>query len=110
MLSPLLMFAFMIVVELTGDLSFYYSFQSQFKHYENTLIVCGAILYLIMAFTYYHILKHYNDIAIPNAIYQALTVIAVTLLSLFVVKDTFTIRKTLGIIIVLIGLFVLYEY
>ena len=105
-----ILFFSLILIETLSDLSLYYSFQNKFKQYEKILLSCGAILYLIMAVLYYYILKFYNDLAIPNAIYQALTVIAMTFVSYFIVKEKFTIRKSIGICIVFIGLLVLYDY
>jgi len=106
----LLLFILLIVIETTSDLSLYYSFQKKYKKYENLLIVFGGLLYILMAVLYYYILKYYNDLAVPNAIYQALIVIAMTFVSYFVIKEKFTIKKSMGILIIFIGLIILYEY
>tara|TARA_B100001059_G_scaffold203095_1_gene211472 strand:- start:169 stop:360 length:192 start_codon:yes stop_codon:yes gene_type:complete len=57
-----------------------------------------------MGYVYYTILKQYDNLAVPNAMYQGLSVIAVTLLSLVVLKEKISIQKIIGICIVIIGL------
>ena len=105
-----LLFTLLILIETGSDLCLYNSFQKNYKKYEYLLLAIGCIFYIIMAIIYYYILKHYNDLAIPNAIYQALTVIAMTFVSYFIIKENFTIKKTLGIGSILLGLILLYEY
>ena len=105
-----LLFGLLILIETTSDLCLYNSFQKNYKKYEYLLLTIGCFFYIIMAIVYYYILKYYNDLAIPNAIYQALTVIAMTFVSYFIIKEKFTIQKTLGIGSILFGLLMLYKY
>lgn len=105
-----ILFISLILIETLSDLSLYYSFQTRFKKYNNLLFSIGLLFYLIMGIVYYYILKHYNDLAVPNAIYQALTVIAMTFVSYFIIKEKFNYKKILGISFVLFGLIILYNY
>ena len=105
-----ILFLSLILIETFSDLSLYYSFQKKYKNYEILFFLFGLFLYIVMGITYYYILKHYNDLAVPNAIYQALTVIAMSFVSYFIIKEKFTYKKTLGITIIFIGLILLYSY
>ena len=105
-----ILFISLILIETFSDLSLYYRFQEKYKQYNNLLFSIGLLFYLVMGIIYYYILKYYNDLAVPNAIYQALTVIAMTFVSYFIVKEKFNYKKILGISFVLFGLIILYNY
>jgi len=64
----------------------------------------GMVVSLIMGLLWYYILKQYDNLAIPNALYQCLSVLAVTLVSLFVLNEKLTTTKMVGIFVCIIGL------
>ncbi len=96
------LFILLILIECFGDLAFHYSITQ--RKYKTTNLWIGLVLYLLMGYVYYTILKQYDNLAVPNAMYQGLSVIAVTLLSLVVLKEKISIQKIIGICIVIIGL------
>jgi drug/metabolite transporter (DMT)-like permease len=64
----------------------------------------GMVVSLIMGLLWYYILQQYDNLAIPNALYQCLSVLAVTLVSLFVLNEKLTTTKMVGIFVCIIGL------
>jgi uncharacterized membrane protein len=64
----------------------------------------GLGMMVIMGVLYYEILKSYDNLAVPNAIYQCLSVLAVTFISIVMLKEKVTIQKVVGIAVILFGL------
>ena len=71
---------------------------------KNSVYCAGVLFYVFIGLIYFQILKRYDNLAVPNAIYQCLSVLAVTLLSLVVLKEKISMIKMMGILIILVGL------
>jgi multidrug transporter EmrE-like cation transporter len=71
---------------------------------KNSVYCAGVLFYVFIGIVYFQILKRYDNLAVPNAIYQCLSVLAVTLLSLVVLKEKISMIKMMGILIILVGL------
>ena len=71
---------------------------------KNSVYCAGVLFYVFIGLIYFQILKRYDNLAVPNAIYQCLSVVAVTLLSLVVLKEKISMIKMIGILIILVGL------
>tara|TARA_B100000989_G_scaffold286360_1_gene254938 strand:- start:289 stop:618 length:330 start_codon:yes stop_codon:yes gene_type:complete len=96
------LFIILIVAECLGDYCFHYSISH--KHMKNSVYCAGVLFYVFIGLIYFQILKRYDNLAVPNAIYQCLSVVAVTLLSLVVLKEKISMIKMMGILIILVGL------
>ena len=96
------LFILLILIECFGDLAFHYSITQ--RKYKTIKLWIGLLLYLLMGYVYYNILKKYDNLAVPNALYQGLSVVAVTLLSLIILKEQISRQKVIGICIVILGL------
>ena len=97
-----ILFALLIIADCIGDICFHKSIHDPKNHKPYLLI--GLMLYLCMGFIYYEILKKYDNIAIPNALYQCFSILAVTFVSIVILKEKITNTKIIGIIVILIGL------
>ena len=71
------LFIILIVAECLGDYCFHYSISH--KHMKNSVYCAGVLFYVFIGLIYFQILKRYDNLAVPNAIYQCLSVLAVTL-------------------------------
>ena len=85
------LFIILIVAECLGDYCFHYSISH--KHMKNSVYCAGVLFYVFIGIVYFQILKRYDNLAVPNAIYQCLSVLAVTLLSLVVLKEKISMIK-----------------
>lgn len=104
MIKYFLVFLFFLLVlsECIGDMCFHKSIHG--KKNKNLFLGIGLGMSVIMGLLYYKILQNYDNLAVPNAIYQCLSVLAVTLVSLVVLKEKLTLQKLLGIVVIIIGL------
>tara|TARA_Y100000816_G_C26005634_1_gene525553 strand:+ start:195 stop:539 length:345 start_codon:yes stop_codon:yes gene_type:complete len=104
MIKYFLIFLFFLLVltECIGDMCFHKSINN--KENKNLFLIIGLIMSVVMGLLYYKILQHYDNLAVPNAIYQCLSVLAVTLVSLVVLKEKLTLQKILGIVVIIFGL------
>ena len=96
------LFILLILIECFGDLAFHYSITQ--SNYKKVKCWIGLLLYMMMGYVYFNILKNYDNLAVPNALYQGLSVVAVTLLSLIILKEQISRQKVIGICIVILGL------
>lgn len=65
----------------------------------------GIFLYALVGYIYYIALTSRVSLAIVNIIWQTLTIILVTLVSVFLFKQPISKKEIIGIIIVIIGSF-----
>lgn len=73
---------------------------------EKYLSIFGGIfLYAVVGYIYYIALTSRVSLAIVNIIWQTLTIILVTLVSVFLFKQPISKKEIVGIIIVIIGSF-----
>ena len=72
---------------------------------KNLSIIGGVLLYGLVGYLYYIALESRVSLAIVNIIWQTLTIILVTLVSVFIFKQPITKKEIIGIIIVIIGSF-----
>mgnify|MGYP001165487541 FL=1 len=97
------LFLFLVLAECVGDMCFHRSI-----HYKDAksgmYLYFGLFMSVVMGLLYYQILKNYDNLAVPNAIYQCLSVLAVTLVSMVVLKEKLTRQKVLGIAVIIVGL------
>jgi len=74
------------------------------KKNENLMyLILGIILYAVVGYIYYLALLSDVPLAIVNVIWQAATIILVSLVSAFYFNQHLTTRNIIGIIIVTIG-------
>jgi len=73
------------------------------KYKKSLYLILGIILYSIVGFVYYLALNTDMPLAIVNVIWQASTIIIITLISMFYFKQKISIKQIIGIIIVAIG-------
>tara|TARA_Y100000816_G_C25967943_1_gene505110 strand:+ start:166 stop:552 length:387 start_codon:yes stop_codon:yes gene_type:complete len=78
---------------------------SMIKNKKYLFIFGGIILYGFVGFLYYLILESRVSLAIANIIWQTMTIIIVTLVSVFYFKQPISKKEIMGIIIVIIGSF-----
>jgi len=78
---------------------------SMIKNKKYLFIFGGIILYGFVGFLYYLILESKVSLAIANIIWQTMTIIIVTLISVFYFKQPISKKEIMGIIIVIIGSF-----
>jgi len=78
---------------------------SMIKNKKYLFIFGGIILYGFVGFLYYLILESKVSLAIANIIWQTMTIIIVTLVSVFYFKQPISKKEIMGIIIVIIGSF-----
>jgi multidrug transporter EmrE-like cation transporter len=97
------LFAVLVIVECVGDMCFHRSIHNRDKN-SQIYFYLGLGMSVLMGVLYYQILKAYDNLAVPNAIYQCLSVLAVTVVSLVVLKEKITMQKTLGIAVMIFGL------
>ena len=98
-----LLFLLLVFIECLADLCFYKTINSKTKNQKYYFI--GLIMYLFIGIIYYKILEKYDNIAVPSAIYQCMSVLAVTIMSYFFLKQKISIIKLIGIFIIIIGIF-----
>tara|TARA_Y100000813_G_C24107576_1_gene326166 strand:- start:442 stop:771 length:330 start_codon:yes stop_codon:yes gene_type:complete len=102
-------FLLLIIIENIADFIFYQSIiHKNLKKYKYYIITFGCFLYVIIGLLYYNILDIYRNFAIPNAIYQGLTIILATFISVVILKENLTRNKYIGITLILIGLIALH--
>ena len=79
MIKYFLVFLFFLLVltECVGDMCFHKSIHG--KKNKHLFLGIGLGMSVIMGLLYYKILQNYDNLAVPNAIYQCLSVLAVTL-------------------------------
>lgn len=70
---------------------------------RNLFLLGGIILYSIVGFCYYIALTSNVPLGIVNVIWQASTIIIMTLISIFYFKQKITTKQIIGIIIVACG-------
>ena len=70
---------------------------------KNLFIISGIILYAIVGFCYYIALTSDVPLGIVNVMWQASTIIIMTLISIFYFKQKITTKQIIGIVIVAIG-------
>lgn len=63
---------------------------------NNMYYLLGIVIYTLVAYTLYHILKNGN-VAITNALWNATTVILVSLMGVFYFEEKFTIYQYIGL-------------
>jgi len=97
------LFLLLILADCIGDMCFHQSIHNKSTN-SKVLFYIGMIMSLIIGLIWYYILKHYNDIAIPNALYQCLSILAITFVSIFVLKETLTNQKMIGIGLCVLGI------
>jgi len=97
------LFIILILAECVGDVCFHRSIHKVDKN-SKLYFYMGMVVSLIMGLLWYYILQQYDNLAIPNALYQCLSVLAVTLVSLFVLNEKLTTTKMVGIFVCIIGL------
>lgn len=102
----IILFLLLIISECIGDVCFHHSIHKN-KNNKAYLWV-GLSLYVVMGYLYYEILKNYDNLAIPNALYQCFSVLAVTFVSVVILKEKVTKLKILGIVVILLGLSMLH--
>ena len=78
---------------------------SMIKNKKYLFIFGGIILYGLVGFLYYLALETRVSLAIVNIIWQTMTIIIVTLVSVFYFKQPISKKEIIGIIIVIIGSF-----
>ena len=78
---------------------------SMIKNKKYLFIFGGVILYGLVGFLYYLALESRISLAIVNIIWQTMTIIIVTLVSVFYFKQPISRKEIIGIIIVIIGSF-----
>jgi len=78
---------------------------SMIKNKKYLFIFGGIILYGLVGFLYYLALESRVSLAIVNIIWQTMTIIIVTLVSVFYFKQPISKKEIIGIIIVIIGSF-----
>ena len=71
---------------------------------RTIFLYIGLGLSVLMGYIYYQILQNYDNLAVPSAIYQCFSVLAVTLVSLVVLKERLTTQKIIGIAVIIVGL------
>tara|TARA_Y100000992_G_C21173671_1_gene447189 strand:+ start:313 stop:645 length:333 start_codon:yes stop_codon:yes gene_type:complete len=97
------MFFILVTIECASDLCFQHSIKK--KDYQKPLFLyIGLGLSVLMGYIYYQILQNYDNLAVPSAIYQCFSVLAVTLVSLVVLKERLTTQKIIGIAVIIVGL------
>ena len=105
-----ILFFLLILSECIGDMFFHQSIHNK-KVNDKLYLFMGLCMSIIMGYLYYLILKKYDNLAVPNAIYQCLSVLAVTLVSLVILKEQITYQKILGIAVIIVGLALIqFEY
>ena len=83
---------------------------NQQDHKKNLFVISGIILYAIVGFIYHTLLNSKLSLAIVNALWQASTIIVMTLISIFYFKQKIHSHQIIGIVIVTIGcLFIIPE-
>ena len=97
------LFFILVIIECASDLCFHRSIHKQ-DFQKPFFLYIGLGLSVLMGYLYYQILKNYDNLAVPNAIYQCFSVLAVTLVSLVVLKEKLTTQKIIGIAIIIVGL------
>jgi uncharacterized membrane protein len=102
MIGLSLLFFLLIITECFGDWCFHYTIHN--KHSKGVAYFAGLIMYLLMGVIYFRILEKYDNLAVPNAMYQCFSVIAVTLLSYVVLKEEISNQKLIGIAVIIFGL------
>jgi multidrug transporter EmrE-like cation transporter len=70
---------------------------------NNLLVIGGVVLYAIVGYIYYIALSSNISLAIVNIIWQAATILIITLISVFYFKQKLTNKEIIGIVIVAIG-------
>jgi drug/metabolite transporter (DMT)-like permease len=78
---------------------------SMIKNKKYLFVFGGVILYGLVGFLYYLALESRVSLAIVNIIWQTMTIIIVTLVSVFYFKQPISKKEIIGIIIVIIGSF-----
>ena len=78
---------------------------SMIKNKKYLFIFGGIILYGLVGYLYYLALESRVSLAIVNIIWQTMTIIIVTLVSIFYFKQPISKKEIIGIIIVIIGSF-----
>ena len=102
-------FLLLIIIENIADFIFYQSIiHKDLKKYKYYIITLGCLLYVIIGLLYYNILDIYRNFVIPNAIYQGLTILLATFISVAILKENLTRNKYIGITLILIGLMILH--
>jgi drug/metabolite transporter (DMT)-like permease len=76
---------------------------SMIKNKKYLFVFGGVILYGLVGFLYYLALESRVSLAIVNIIWQTMTIIIVTLVSVFYFKQPISKKEIIGIIIVIIG-------
>ena len=94
-----------IIIALVAAESFAQLFleKAALKSNKNYYLIFGIILYVLVSYLYYIALTSKVPLAIVNIIWQTATVIIITLISIFYLKQKITKKEIIGIIILLIG-------
>ena len=97
------LFLFLVLAECVGDMCFHRSIH--FKDAKSGMyLYFGLFMSVVMGLLYYQILKNYDNLAVPNAIYQCLSVLAITFVSVVLLKESLTTQKIMGIVVIIAGL------
>jgi len=97
------LFLILVLIECASDLCFHRSIRKQ-DFQKPLFLYIGLGLSVLMGYLYYLILQNYDNLAVPSAIYQCFSVLAVTLVSLVILKERLNTQKMIGIAVIIIGL------
>lgn len=97
------LFLILVTIECASDLCFHRSIHRE-DYQKPLFLYIGLGLSVLMGYLYYLILQNYDNIAIPSAIYQCFSVLAVTLVSLVILKERLNTQKLIGIAVIIVGL------
>ena len=70
---------------------------------KNNYFIVGLIFYMIVGIVLYHVLK-VGDLAITNALWNATTVILVSLVGIFYFKEKFSKYQYIGLIFAILAI------
>jgi len=105
----ILLFAAIISSEALSELVLHKTALAGENIFTNPLLYIGCGLYVLIGVLYVYILTIYKNLAIPNAIWQALTVISGTALSIFYFGETLSHQQIIGIGLVFAGILVVSQ-
>lgn len=80
-----------------------YFLQRSVKHKNDITLIVGMIVYAIVGFIYYKILKDKTKLAIANSLWNAGTALSITILGYLIFDQKITLKQGIGIFMVTTG-------
>lgn len=103
-----ILFSFITILESFGEFFLRQTAIDTISIYKNYNLYLGFLFYIIVDIIFVFILKIYNNLAIPNVIWQSLNIVFVTFISIFYFGETISNLKIFAIFLVLTGIILLH--